>query len=484
MLRWGTVIGALLLLEGRLGGQVAAQNPPADRWVVSGSWRVREEAWNWFGTGTGRGRYDFIGSLLRVGLLRATKTDDILVELAQPSLFNLPKTATLPAPRGQLGLGAAYYDASGNQETSLFLKQAFWKIKKSGDPATFLRAGRFEFVDGMETTPADPTLAWLKRERVAHRILGNFGWSHVGRSFDGLQYVQNAPRLNVTAFGGLPTEGVFQLKGNDTLEGVKVGYLALTAPLPSKVSPGEARLFGAYYEDARSGVTKTDNRPAAVRAADGRGIRIETVGGHYLRVLPVGGGRVDALAWAAGQFGTWGTQSHEALAYAVELGYQPDERHLKPWLRVGFFHADGDDDPGDNKHGTFFPMLFTPRIYARFPFYTLSNLDDAFVMLILRPHPQWTVRTDYHRLSLAARNDLWYAGGGAFQERPSFGYAGRPSGGFGSLASLLDLSVDYQWTKRMTLSLYLAWAEGGNVIRNLFPGRSAALGYVEVLHRW
>jgi hypothetical protein len=31
-----------------------------------------------------------------------------------------------------------------------------------------------EFADGVETTPADPTVARLKRERLGHRLLGNF----------------------------------------------------------------------------------------------------------------------------------------------------------------------------------------------------------------------------------------------------------------------------------------------------------------------
>jgi hypothetical protein len=44
--------------------------------------------------------------------------------------------------------------------------------------------------------------------------------------------------------------------------------------------------------------------------------------------------------------------------------------------------------------------------------------------------------------------------------------------------------MDYQWTKRTTLSLYLAFADGGNVIQSFYSGKSASFGYVEVLHRW
>ena len=62
-----------------------------------------------------------------------------------------------------------------------------------------------ELIDGTEVTPKDATLAGLKRDRIAHRLIGNFGFSDVGRSFDGVQYTLNRSRLNITAFGGRPT---------------------------------------------------------------------------------------------------------------------------------------------------------------------------------------------------------------------------------------------------------------------------------------
>jgi len=71
----------------------------------------------------------------------------------------------------------------------VFPKQAFIRIKnldRQGKQS--LRIGRFEFSDGTETAPANATLAAVKRDRVAQRFLGPFGYTHVGRSFDGIQY--------------------------------------------------------------------------------------------------------------------------------------------------------------------------------------------------------------------------------------------------------------------------------------------------------
>ena len=62
---------------------------------------------------------------------------------------------------------------------------------------------------------------------------------------------------------------------------------------------------------------------------------------------------------------------------------------------------------------------------------------------------------------LTERTDLWYAGGGAFDDQV-FGFQGRPSGGERELASLLDLSVDRAFGPR-TATLYLGNVDGGAV---------------------
>jgi hypothetical protein len=464
----------------------AAPAAPRPRFLLSGSLRLRQEGWDWFGSGDA-GRYTFTGSMLRIGGTYSGRRSDAMLELEQPMLLNLPHDATLAPPLGQLGHGASYRDANGSQEASLFIKQAFWRVKGLAGPANSARLGRFEFVDGAETTPKDPSLAWLKRERIAHRLLGTFGFTHVGRSFDGGQFVHNAPKLNVTLFGGMPTEGVFDLDGGATLDDIHVGYAAVTRPFGGGRYRAEGRLFGLYYRDDRKGVVKSDNRstvdPAAL-AADQAAIGVTTLGGHYTGLWESGAGKIDLLAWGAGQFGDWGRLSHEAFAGALEAGWQPKKAPGSPWLRVGYYYATGDNDPADGDHKTFFPVLPTPRIYARFPFYTLTNIQDLFAQAIVRPHRRWTLRADAHRLSLASEKDLWYAGGGAFN-RPTFGYGGRPSGGASTLATLVDLSADYQAGKNTTVSLYLGHAFGGNVIDNLYPGSSSgSFGYLEFTRRY
>jgi hypothetical protein len=458
--------------------------PPRKEWLFTGSWRVREEFWDWFAAPGFDNRYAFTGSLLRFGVARQTPKSGFSIELEQAWLIGLPKNAVAPPPAGQLGFGGSYYFASDDQDASLFVKQAFWRVKGLGEAANSLRVGRFEFIEGMETVPKDASLAWLKRERIAHRLIGNFGFSHVGRSLDGLQFVRNTPSLNVTVAGGIPTRGVFDLNGMDTLPDVRYGYAAATKPVGGGIFQGEGRLFGLFYDDSRDQVVKVDNRPPPAPATDAGTIQIGTLGGHFIGRWETAVGTADLLAWGAGQFGKWGSLSHGAFAAALEGGIQPKGLPGKPWFRAGYFHASGDGDPTDGVHRTFFPVLPTPRIYARFPFFTQMNLNDAFVQSIFRPHPKVTLRSDVHALWLADENDLWYSGGGAFQDRPAFGYSGRPTGGSRGLATLADLSVDYQWRKDTTLSAYFGYAFGGKVIGASYAGRNAAFGFLELTHRW
>jgi hypothetical protein len=61
--------------------------------------------------------------------------------------------------------------------------------------------------------PKNVTLAALKRDRVNQRLIGNFGWSDVGRSFDGVHYSYSLASDNFTFVAGIPTRGVFQTDG-------------------------------------------------------------------------------------------------------------------------------------------------------------------------------------------------------------------------------------------------------------------------------
>lgn len=455
--------------------------------TLSGSLRLRFESWDWFESNTAENNYNFGAATLRVSLSQQLEKFEWQVEAAAPLLIGLPDNAIAPAPQGQLGLGATYFAANGRQDGSIFIKQAFIRFKGiGGDKASSLKLGRFEFSDGSEITPGDASLATIKRDHISQRLIGPFGFTHVGRSLDGVHFFRNAKVGNFTFVGARPTEGVFQLRGWNELD-VDFYYGSFNKGFKTKTSESDMRLFALHYHDGRR-VLKTDNRSAALRTADVEKIRLTTVGGHYIGVTKAGSGKADALLWGAGQFGEWGRLDHRAAAIAAEAGYQfggnKTADKIKPWIRAGYFRSTGDGDPTDTTHGTFFQALPTPRIYARTPFFNLMNNEDSFVQLRLKPHAKLALRTDAHYLRLSSKRDLWFVGGGAFQKQ-TFGFVGRAVNNTKTLGTFVDVSADLTITPTTVMTFYLAGVRGGDVTETIYPaGKNLRFAYLELTKRF
>jgi hypothetical protein len=453
--------------------------------TVSGWLRTRSETWNWFDKVKST-PYTFSESIFRLSFSESTTNFDWKFELAVPLFLNLPNAAVQAAPQGQLGFGGSYFAANHNSRNAAlaFPKQGYLKYKFGDTLKQSVQVGRSEFLDGGEVAPKNATLSALKKDRVNQRLIGNFGFSDVGRSFDGGTYTADSDRNNITLFGARPTRGVFQADGWGEIN-VNLFYGGFTHQFGKGDNSGELRVFAIGYNDFRYSTLKTDNRPTAVRALDKAGIDIATFGGHYIQTFKTGAGSFDTLLWGAGQTGSWGSLTQRAYAFATEGGYQPPILHsLKPWIRAGIDYGSGDKNASDGTHGTFFQILPTARNYARFPFFNMMNMRDIFGEVVLRPVKGLTLRSDVHWLALANSNDLWYSGGGAYNPW-TFGFTGRPSNGASSFANLVDISADYTLNRHWQFGLYYGHAAGKTVIQKIYPGSASGdLGYLELNYRF
>ena len=463
--------------------------------------RVRGEFVSWFEppapARAGVEDYAFFAHQLRFGGRLKVPHLQVVVEGQNVQLVNLPDDASLAPPQGNLGPGANYFAHSPGVEGDTsqgetFLRQGYAVLSDPpGVPGLSLAGGRFEYSEGAETVPADASLAWMKKARIAERLVGPFNYTHYGRSFDGLKLAHDSAPLNVTAVAFRPTHGGFERSAGREMGDVGIAGLAATLKrLPDLDLPFDARAFYLYYDDRRFSdereeerrPVKVDNRPASARTTEGDSIAVHTFGAHALSVFAAGPGKADLLVWGAVQRGEWGVQKHDAWAYAVEGGYQLPGVWGAPWLRVGYDQSSGDDDPGDDVHATFFQLLPTARIYAQFPFFNFMNSQDTFAQLLLKPHPRVQVRTDAHWLRLSERKDLWYAGGGATND-DVFGFSGTPSGDRRELAYLVDLAFTIQVWKQLGAYLYYGHAFGQGVPKQTFEGAGADYGYVELTWR-
>ncbi len=456
---------------------------------VTGSLRDRVYVWDWFQTPAANNQYAYSGNLLRLNFAEKLTGWDWDAEFAVPFLLGMPNNATAAAPQGALGLGSNYFTANHNDQYSgmIFAKQLYVRFKGLGaSEASTLQAGRFEFNDGTELAPKNATLATLKRDRISQRLIGTFGFSDVGRSFDGLHYSYTKPTSDFTFVAATPTRGVFQTDGWGWNQ-VGFGYAAYTKEWRHGNHAADTRIFIIDYDDFRPDL-KTDNRPTALRRADTENIHIQTFGAHSLHAFATSAGTFDALAWGVGQTGRWGTQTQRAYAFDLEGGYQPKLPsaigRIKPWIRGGYTIGSGDSNPNDSTHGTFFQLMPTPRPYARFPFFNMMNTEDAFGALILRPHARITVSSEFHALRLTNASDLWYSGGGVFQPW-TFGYTGRATSGRRSLANLYDTSLEYRATRQMTFTAYFGYAQGHAAMEQIYPqGKDGQFGYLEALFKF
>jgi hypothetical protein len=451
---------------------------------ISINWRVRMEAWDWFQPTTGQNAYAFEHSLLKIGIGQKAEKFEWLLEGAADTILDLPPSAVQPGRLGQLGLGGTYYAANGNERNNVngFAKQAY--IGFSLPAKTRMRLGRFTFYDGAEAQPNNRSLATLVSTRISQRLIGDFGFSAVQRSFDGAQVAFDTGSNNVTLFGARPTRGVYQNDGMGELD-LDVFYGAYTRPINSKNNAGTLRLFGIGYIDDRAGVFKTDNRALAVQTADDFQIRLATYGGDYVHVFQTDhAGQLDFLVWGVLQSGGWGVQTQRAAAFVGEAGWQPLVRVINPWFSAGYSYGSGDSNPNDDVHGTFFQLLPTPRPFDRFPFYNMMNDEDFYGSATVRLPQALNIRSELHALRLANAQDLWYSGGGAFQPH-TFGFTGRASNGNRSLANVWDVSADVPLRYGFSLTAYYAHAWGKSLIASIYPGgTNAQFGYVETTFRY
>ncbi len=231
------------------------------------NWRTRAEGWNWFQGKTGNSDYPSGIHCCGSGSVRPGNT-----LIGSPNWNSRPFSGFrtmrwLRLPRASSGLGGNYYVANNNQvnNASVFLKQAFVDFKHLGP--TRLKLGRFEYFDGTEVKAKDPTLAAVVQTRISSRLISNFAFAAVQRTFDGGQFSLNGGRNNFTFFGARPTAGVFQVDGMPELD-VEVYYGAFTRSINTSHGSAQLRVFGLGYVDDRNTILKTDNRPTPVRTAD------------------------------------------------------------------------------------------------------------------------------------------------------------------------------------------------------------------------
>jgi len=476
-----TVIWFALVHIGAAACEARAQAPAPTPPAVTTTWIVRNwtrvEWWRFFEPSPGGGDHKYVYPVNRLqATVRHDRTRFGLNAAVQYVQFaNLPANAVGPGP---LGLGAVYFGHAGRSDShQVYLRYLHLQLKELL-PGVTLQIGRMPYASGAEDAAGHPKIEAIKLQRVAARLVGEFDWSIYQRGFDGVRVdaIRRAWRATAVAFS--PTQGGFEDAAGLMMPDVRVvGGIGTVRPV-AFAGAAELQGFMLRYSDDRKVAARPDNSGRSAAAVD---VRINTFGATLVAAAPLRDGRQwDGLIWFAGQTGSWYEQTHRAFSVAAEAGHQWGSAPWQPWLRAGMLWASGDDDPADNRHGTFFQMLPTVRRYAQTALYSQMNSRDVFVQALARPTPRFGLRADIRHVGLATARDHWYFGSGATQARGTqFGFATRPSNGALDLASIAELSGDYAVSRHWSMNGFLGLARGGEIVRRVFAGRTMTFAYVE-----
>ena len=455
--------------------QAAASNPPVT--FVARDW-TRVEMWHFFDPKPGGGDpgYADIATRLQVGLERRTKKYELTGTLQYVQFGGLPIQAVGPGP---LGTGALYYDQGGSRTDSRGLYVRYLNAKVNDIvPGWSVQAGRMAYTSGAESPSGDAKIEAIKRQRVDSKLLGEFEWSLYQRGYDGVRTDVDRRAVHVTAGAFHPTQGGFESDAGADIGDIGV-YAGTVAVKPGPwLRRSDWETFVIRYDDDRAVRARPDN---SGRTATSVSVHVSTFGTILAGAYPIGPAhQLDLLLWTAAQTGDWYGQDHRAIAATAEAGFQWTTAPWKPWLRGGYTHASGDDNPADNTHGTFFQVLPTVRKYSLSATYAVMNLDDAFVQVLATPRPALSMRLDLHRLTLPESADRWYFGSGATQQSGTvFGYATRPSQGLNGLGTVTEGSVDYRINRHWSANGYLGVIRGGDIVTANFAGQILTFGYLE-----
>ena len=453
------------------------RDAPATVWNVR-NW-TRVEWWRFFepAPGGGDSDYAYIADRLQAGVTRRASRYALVGSLQYVQFGNLPSDAVGPGP---LGLGAVYFAHAGRSDSrQLYVRYLNLQVK-SVLPGVAVQIGRMPYSSGAESTSGNPTIEVVKQQRVAARLVGEFEWSLYQRAYDGLRVdgVRGPWSASFVAFH--PTQGGFEDAAGLMMTDVTVVAGSVTFK-PDTLLPGtELQLFALRYDDDRNVTARPDNSGRAAARVD---VGVTTFGTALVAASrPRSNGQWDGLFWFAGQTGSWFGQPHRAASVVAEAGHQWTSVAWRPWLRGGWTWASGDDQPSDERHGTFFQMLPTVRRYAQSAIYSQMNHTDVFVQALLRPVPPLGIRTDFHRIGLATSRDHWYFGSGATQARGTlFGFSTRPSNGQTDLATIIETSGEYTIGPHWAVNAYIGAVRGGRVVEQDFAGRTMTFGYIETV---
>lgn len=317
---------------------------------------------------------------------------------------------------------------AGNPNNVFDLHQGYLDLNKIGRSPVSLRLGRQELVYGEE------------------RLVGAFGWSNIGRSFDAGKIRLGGGRFWVDGFFAWNEK----TGGNEYFSGL-YGSWKVT---PTMTYEAYSLLLWDNDGDGAPGVT---------------GTKIVTLGDRLAGSL--WDKKFDYGVEAALQIGKTEPNNHMAYAVHVRAGYTFDVS-WKPRLGIEYNLASG-DDTGTARVERFNNLFPTNHDkYGYIDFTSWRNIHDIVATTSVNPATGLLLRLDYHLFLLPEPAD------GMFQASGAQLRAGAPA--VSHLAGHeVDLLVKYEWTQSVNFLGGYSVFRGGRFFSDTGTNGTAHFAYAQ-----
>jgi hypothetical protein len=270
-----------------------------------------------------------------------------------------------------------------------------------------------------------------------HRMIGNFGWDNVGRSFDGVKVRYARDRFFIDGLLAQITERTTPIaapvSSASTAGSTLYGAYAQWAPRPA--SEYEAYLLGFDDHIAAAGEITGTSGATTVHALGGR-IRDRF-------------GRVDLKIEAAVERGEYHGDDLKARAAGL-IGGVNFGRETKTRLLFGYDYATGDKDGTDGRREEFFNFFPTNHPhYGTMDMFGWRNIDSPWVGVSVAKGRHFA-QAAAHRFGLEQAGGEWKDAGGTV-------LGSDPSGNAGTDVGLeIDLTYRFDWTPKAALEVGLS----------------------------
>ncbi|WKZ19433.1 MAG: alginate export family protein [Candidatus Jettenia sp. CY-1] len=344
--------------------------------------------------------------------------------------IQLQDARTFGAEGTTVGFAHAY-----DENTILDIHQGYFDLKKLFDLPLTVRVGRQEIIWG------------------DHRVIGNFVWSNVGRTFDGGRFMWDTDAIHAEAFAAKVDEDGWTTAETDndgnSDENIYAAQLGF-----KKLIPGALLELMYIQKNDQDSVTNSATATGFDPVGASDDVVIHDFGIRIDGKVP-GLDAIDYTVESHFQGGEYGTQDQKAWALAARAGYTFKELPWTPRIGVEYDYASGDDDPADNDHKTFDNLYPTNHWQGNYGFIDLlswQNIHDFRGNIKVVPTNKLTVQVDYHYFLLDEEEDGWYFANGllATGTRPG-GVGGSYASNDDNLAQEIDLTVSYDLYKNVKI---------------------------------